>query len=101
MKQYNVYILKCSDGSYYTGVTNSLERRLYEHQEGLIDGCYTHSRRPLDLVFSEVFASIENAIEREKQIKGWRREKKGALIAGDYERLIPLSKRKRPSTSSG
>ena len=98
MKTYYVYILKCSDGSYYTGVTNDVERRFYEHQQGLIKGCYTHNKRPLKLMYVEEFTDIMEAISREKQIKGWTRKKKEALIAGDYEKLVELSG--SPSTGS-
>ena len=97
---YYTYILQCSDGSYYTGVTNEMERRFYEHQEGLIEGCYTHNKRPVKLVHVEEFTDIVEAISREKQIKGWTRKKKEALIAGDYEKLAEFSK-SHPSTSSG
>ena len=100
MKTYYVYILQCSDGSYYTGVTNDVERRFYEHQEGLIEGCYTHNKRPLKLMCVEEFTDIVEAISREKQIKGWTRKKKEALIAGDCEKLAELSRR-HPSASSG
>jgi len=90
MKNYWVYILKCSDGSYYTGVTNNLERRVFEHNAGA--GCiYTKSRRPVELVFSEVFGNILDAIAAEKQIKGWRRSKKEALINGDWDKIVELS----------
>ena len=90
MKNYWVYILKCSDGSYYTGVTNDLERRVFEHNAGA--GCsYTKSRRPVELVFSEVFGNILDAIAAEKQIKGWRRSKKEALINGDWDKIVELS----------
>ena len=77
-------------GSYYTGVTNDVERRFYEHQEGLIEGCYTHDKRPLKLMHVEEFTDIIEAISREKQIKGWSRRKKEAIIAGDYEELVEL-----------
>ncbi len=100
MKSYYIYILQCSDGSYYTGVTNNVERRFYEHQEGLIDRCYTHNKRPVKLMYVEEFSDVIEAIEREKQIKGWNRKKKEALISGDFEKLVELSK-KHPSTSSG
>jgi putative endonuclease len=92
MKQYFVYILKCSDKSYYTGVTNNIEKRFYEHQTGLIENCYTHTRRPLELVLVEEFNDINDAIAREKQIKGWTRRKKEALIAGNFEKLAEYSK---------
>ncbi len=100
MKSYYVYILQCADGSYYTGVTNDIERRYYEHQEGLIEGCYTHNKRPVELMHVEEFRDIVEAISMEKQIKGWSRQKKKALIAGNYQKLVELSK-SHPSTSSG
>jgi putative endonuclease len=92
VNSYFVYIIKCRDGSYYTGVTNNIQKRFYEHQEGLIIDCYTHNRRPLKLMFAEEFRDIREAIEREKQIKGWSRRKKEALIAGDFDRLTKLSR---------
>ena len=100
MKTYYIYILQCSDGSYYTGVTNDVEKRFYEHQEGLIEWCYTHNKRPVKLMYVEDFTDIVEAISREKQIKGWTRKKKEALIVKDFERLVGLSK-SHPSTSSG
>lgn len=84
------YILKCSDDSYYTGVTNDVQRRFWEHQIGNIPG-YTHSRRPVELVWSSDDVDIVSAIAAEKQIKGWRRAKKEALIRGDVEALPELS----------
>lgn len=94
MKQYFVYILLCSDNSYYTGVTNNLERRIYEHENGLDPSSYTFKRRPLKLVFHEMFYDINQAIAFEKQIKGWRRAKKEAIINGDWHLLPELSKNK-------
>ncbi|RZJ82339.1 MAG: GIY-YIG nuclease family protein [Flavobacterium sp.] len=91
MKLYTVYILKCSDGSYYTGVTNDIDRRFYEHQNGINNNCYTFKRRPLNLVFAEHFADINQAIEFEKQIKGWSRKKKEAIISDNWEQLKELS----------
>jgi len=93
MKQYFVYILLCSDNSYYTGVTNDMERRLYEHENGLDTGSYTCKRRPVKLVFCEDFNDIIQAIAFEKQIKGWKRAKKEAIINGDWHLLPELSKR--------
>lgn len=84
------YILKCSDGSYYTGVTNNVQRRFWEYQIGDIPG-YTHSRRPVELVWCSDDVDIASAIAAEKQIKGWRRAKKEALIRGDVETLPELS----------
>lgn len=77
-----VYILRCSDGSYYTGNTRSLEKRIKEHQMGTFKG-YTFKRRPVTLVFSQQFPSDIEAITAERQIKGWSRAKKEALIEVD------------------
>jgi putative endonuclease len=90
MRDYFVYILKCSDDSYYTGVTNNLEKRINEHQSGIIKG-YTCRRLPIKLVFSERFADINQAIRFEKQVKGWNRKKKEALINRDFDLLVTLS----------
>lgn len=98
MQQFFVYILRCNDGSYYTGVTNDLEHRLSLHQMGADPFSYTYQRRPVRLVFSETFDSINTAIEREKQIQRWSRKKKEALIAGDWDRLCFLAKSKKKST---
>ena len=87
------YILRCSDGSYYVGTTrDSLEKRVGEHQSGTYDD-YTAYRRPVTLVFQQGFERIEDAIAAERQIKGWRREKKEALIRGDYPALPSLASR--------
>ena len=80
-----VYILKCADGSYYTGMTENLEYRLAQHHRGAFEDGYTASRRPLKLVWSEQFATHDDAFRRERQIKGWSRAKKEALIRGDWE----------------
>jgi predicted GIY-YIG superfamily endonuclease len=81
-----VYILKCADGSYYTGSTINLERRLAEHTTGFLKG-YTESRRPVKLVWSAELPTEHDAFLRERQIKGWSRAKKEALIRGDWEAL--------------
>lgn len=93
MKQYFVYILLCSDGSYYTGVTNNIEVRFAQHQNGEDPKAYTFRRRPLQLVFCENFTDINQAIAFEKQVKGWSRKKKEAIIAGNWHLLPDLSKR--------
>ena len=88
-----VYILRCSDGSYYTGLTKQeIEARVWEHNAGTYDG-YTAKRRPVELVFTETYDRIIDAIARERQIKGWSRRKKEALIDMDYEALPDLSRR--------
>jgi putative endonuclease len=91
-----VYILRCSEGSFYTGTARAgLEKRVGEHNSGHYDG-YTASRRPVTLVFSQWFDRIVDAIAAERQIKGWSRRKKEALIAGDFEKLRALSQRRIP-----
>jgi len=92
MKTYFVYILKCSDHSYYTGFTNNLERRMMEHHTGKNKDCYTFDKRPLDLVWFETFNDVLNAIAVEKQIKGWTRRKKEALIKEDWDKLVLYAK---------
>jgi putative endonuclease len=92
MKFYYVYILKCSDVSYYTGVTNNVEKRLVEHNSGDSVTSYTFKRRPVELVYYQQFNDIKQAIELEKQIKGWSRRKKEALINKDWEKLKLYSK---------
>ncbi len=88
---YYVYIIKCSDNSYYTGITNNLEKRFKEHQFGRIISCYTYSRRPLQSKFYQEFNDVLQAIYFEKKIKGWTRAKKLALINGDFDMLQILS----------
>ena len=89
--QYFVYILECSDGSYYTGITNNLDRRLEEHEAGIDKKCYTFRRRPFKLKFNQEFNDVLEAIYFEKRIKGWTKAKKFALISGDFKRLQILA----------
>jgi putative endonuclease len=91
MKFYYVYILSCNDQSLYVGVTSNLERRLMEHNEGKYPEAYTHSRRPVELVFYQDFTEPNQAIEFEKKIKKWSRSKKQALIDANYDKLQKLS----------
>ncbi len=86
-----MYILRCSDGSYYTGSTRDLESRLYEHQNGL-GAVFTKKRLPIKLVYCEEFERIDDAFYREKQVQGWSRAKKEALIQGQYDLLPKLAK---------
>jgi len=85
------YILECSDGSYYTGSTKNLERRLWEHQNSR-GANYTKKRLPVKLVYFEEYSRIDEAFYREKQVQGWSRKKKRALIEGHSEYLPLLSK---------
>ncbi len=89
-----VYILECSDGTYYTGVTNNLELRLEQHQQGIHRESYTYSRRPVKVVFYQLFTSNPQAFDFEKRIKKWSKAKKLALIQDHYEKLPVLSKKK-------
>lgn len=86
------YILECSDKSFYTGSTNDLERRLWEHNNGL-GANYTKRRLPVKLVYYEEYNRIDEAFYREKQIQGWGRKKKLALIEGKPELLPRLAKK--------
>lgn len=90
-KLYCVYILECSDKSYYTGISSNMESRLYQHQEGVFPTCYTYSRRPVKLLFCSCSDDVFSAIAAEKMIKGWTRKKKEALIAGDSKLLHELA----------
>jgi len=86
-----MYILLCSNGNYYTGSTNNLERRLAEHQNG--EGSnFTKKHLPIELVYVEQFERIDHAFYREKQVQGWRRKKKEALINSKHNELPELSK---------
>ena len=88
------YVLRCRDGSYYTGHTDNLETRIGQHQSGLIAG-HTRSRRPVTLMWSETFERRDEALAAEQQIKGWTRAKKEALIRGDWEMISQLARRRR------
>ena len=94
MKKSYVYILKCSDDTYYTGVTRNLENRMDEHNQGIHAKAYTYNRRPLKLVYYTEFTDINLAIDKEKQLKKWSRAKKEALINGNYNALVNLAKKK-------
>ena len=100
MREYATYILRCSDNSFYTGVTNNIEVRFGQHKAGINTDCYTYKRRPLELAHVEYFDDIRDAIAREKQIKTWSRAKKEALICGDEESLMENAKKKNWNKSS-
>jgi putative endonuclease len=94
-----LYILRCADGSYCVGTTRtSLEIRMAQHNAGTFPG-YTSSRRPVELIFSQWFDQITDAIESERKLKGWSRAKKEALVRGDFASLQLLAKRKSPHPS--
>jgi putative endonuclease len=85
-----VYILECSDSSYYVGSTRDLEKRFAEHASGL-GAAYTRRRLPVKLVFAEEYERIDDAYFREKQIQGWSRAKREALIRRAFDELPTLS----------
>ena len=87
-----MYILRCSDGSYYVGSTVGLERRLWQHNQG-IGAKYTARRRPVELVHAEEFPTIAEAYAREKQVQAWGRAKREALIRDDYDALPDLARK--------
>jgi putative endonuclease len=90
MKLYFVYILQCADDSFYIGMTNNLERRLVEHKIG--KSGYTSTRLPVELVWREMCTNPDEAIKIEKQLKGWSRRKKKALIDERWDDLVEFSK---------
>lgn len=87
LKYLYVYILLCSDNTFYTGVTNNPEKRLTEHSSGENKKCYTATRRPVKMVYCEQFSDYELAIKWEKRIKNWNRKKKLALINEKWDVL--------------
>jgi len=94
-----MYILRCSDSSYYVGSTWDLEVRLAQHQSGFA-AKYTSTRLPVELLYFEEYNRVEDAFRREKQVQGWGRAKREALIRGDLEALRELS-RSRQARSPG
>jgi len=93
LQPFYVYIIKCADGSYYTGHTDGVEARFEQHVLSKTRS-YTSSRKPLELVFCDEFPERCQAQEAERQIKGWNRKKKEALIKGDFALLRRLAKKK-------
>jgi predicted GIY-YIG superfamily endonuclease len=99
---YVVYILECSDGSYYTGSTDDMAKRLWQHEQGVETSSYTNSRRPVMLVWtSEETQHHYAALRWERQIKGWSRVKKAALIRGQFDvihEIVKAERKKREQT---
>ena len=91
---YFVYIVQCKDGFYYTGITNKLQKRIDQHNEGKDIFSFTYKRRMVTLKYFEHFTDVKQAIAREKQLKGWSRAKKEALFHEDYDSLKALAKGK-------
>jgi len=88
-----VYMLRCADRSFYVGHTDNLELRIAQHHAGAMP-CYTLTRRPLELVFSQEFVTREEALAAERQLKGWSRAKKKALVREDWVAINRLGRGK-------
>jgi len=100
--QFWVYILRCRDGSYYTGHTDDLEKRMAEHEQGLAAD-WTRRRRPVELAWCDWAGERYDALAFERRVKNWSRAKKEALIAGDWAQVGHFARppHERPSTSLG
>ena len=104
MKFYYVYIVECADGTYYTGITNDVDRRVGQHNFGTDEKAYTYSRRPVVVVFSAEFREVLDAIAYEKRVKGYSHAKKKAMIEGRWSDMRALSRSmldRRRDTSGG
>lgn len=95
MNSFFVYMLLCSDGSYYIGHTDNIEKRISEHEQGAYRCCYTKSRLPVNVVFVQRFTSRHEAFAAERKMKKWSRAKKEALSRSDWERVSELSQRRK------
>ena len=91
---FHAYMLRCADGSFYIGHTDDLELRMAHHVHGTFGG-YTARRRPVTLVWTENFPTRIEALEAERQLKGWSRAKKLALIEGDWDRISVLARNRQ------
>ncbi|MDO8346011.1 MAG: GIY-YIG nuclease family protein [Cellvibrio sp.] len=87
-----IYILRCGDASYYTGHTDNLEKRMGEHQSGMCGG-YTSTRQPVELAWTQECFTREEALAAERQVKGWSRRKKEAMMRGDWAAVSILAKK--------
>ncbi len=93
MEGATLYILRCADGRLYTGLTRrDVDERFSEHAQGL--STFTRTRRPVQLIFSEHYLTVTDAIAAERRLKGWTRAKKLAYVAGDFTRLSELARRR-------
>ena len=97
---YWTYLLRCAHRSYYVGHTDDLDLRIAKHDDGTFGG-YRSTRRPVTLVYAELFDTRDDAFWRERQIKGWSRAKKEALARNDWTELRRPAKTTHPSTGSG
>ena len=98
MRKYFVYMLLCADDSFYVGISNDPDRRVWQHNEGIDEKCYTYSRRPVRIVHSSEFDYVDQAIDWEKHLKHWSRAKKRALANNDWEgihKIVTAERRRR------
>lgn len=93
MNDFYVYILKCKHSSYYIGHTDNIEQRVSEHRLNQFK-CYTSTRLPIEVIFVQSFPTRDEAFNAERQIKKWNRQKKEALIAGNWKKISLLAKKK-------
>ena len=96
MSSFFVYMLLCSDDSYYIGHTDNIEKRISEHEQGIYRCCYTKSRLPVKVVFVQRFTTRHEAFVAERKIKKWNRAKKKALSQLDWEKVSELSQKRNP-----
>jgi putative endonuclease len=101
MKTYYVYMLLCADRSFYVGITNDPETRVAQHQLGNDARCYTFTRRPIKLVHCSDFQNVDDAITWEKQLKGWSRAKKVALVSNNWKLVHDLARCTNETSSLG
>lgn len=94
-KEYTVYIVHCSDGSYYTGLTSNIQRRLFQHTSGIYIRSYIYTRRPVVLVYTAVFTDVYDAISWERRLKRWSKAKNEALIRHDWQTISDEAKRRK------
>ena len=95
MRRYYVYMLLCSDDSFYVGISNDPDLRTAQHNEGIDEKCYTFRRRPVKLAWCEDFREVLDAIACEKRLKGWSRAKKRALMRGDWAAIHAIVREER------
>jgi len=96
---YYLYLIECSDETYYVGVTNDLSRRMREHKHGAHEGSYTYNRRPVKLKYYLMFDDIREAISYEKKIKKWSKAKKDAFFLKQWDKLRELAKCRNKTSS--
>lgn len=97
---YIVYILRCSDGTFYTGLTTDISKRLLEHESCVLRNSYTYTRRPVKLEWFREFSTHDEAFTFEQQVKGWSRAKKEALIKDDWGLIHQIVKNERKRRES-